>query len=207
MKTFRILALFAVVVLISAFAVNSIKSNNGSGYAIGDLADDFSLKNIDGQMVSLSDYDEDKGFIIIFTCNTCPFSVANEDRINSLDAKYKNLGYPVIAINPNNPEVKTGDSYSEMKKRAKVKGFTFPYLVDEGQKVYPKFGATKTPNVYLLEKTEKGLVVQYIGAIDDNSRDAAAVKTKFLENAVDALLEGRKIELTTTKAIGCSIKP
>tara|TARA_R110001632_G_scaffold61752_7_gene148826 strand:+ start:1524 stop:2147 length:624 start_codon:yes stop_codon:yes gene_type:complete len=207
MKTFRILALFAVVVLISAFAVNSIKSNNGSGYAIGDLADDFSLKNIDGQMVSLTDYDAAKGFIVIFTCNTCPFSVANEDRIIALDAKYKNLGYPVIAINPNNPEVKTGDSYSEMKKRAKVKGFTFPYLVDEGQNVYPKYGATKTPHVYLLEKSKKGPEVKYIGAIDDNSRNAAAVKTRFLENAVDALLEGRKIELTTTKAIGCSIKP
>lgn len=207
MKTFRVLALFAVVVLISAFAVNSIKKNNGSGYVIGDIAVDFSLKNVDGKMVSLSDYDAAKGFIVIFTCNTCPFSVANEDRIIALDAKYKNLGYPVIAINPNNPAVKTGDSFSEMKKRAKTKGFTFPYLVDEGQNVYPKYGATKTPHVYLLEKSKKGLVVQYIGAIDDNSRNASAVKTKFLENAVDALLEGRKIELTTTKAIGCSIKP
>lgn len=207
MKTFRVLALFAVVVLISAFAVNSIKKNNGSGYAIGDIAVDFSLKNVDGKMVSMSDYDAAKGFIVIFTCNTCPFSVANEDRIIALDAKYKNLGYPVIAINPNNPGVKTGDSFAEMKKRAKTKGFTFPYLVDEGQKVYPKYGATKTPHVYLLEKSKKGLVVQYIGAIDDNSRNAAAVKTKFLENAVGALLEGRKIELTTTKAIGCSIKP
>jgi|TARA_R110002051_G_scaffold10175_1_gene38502 peroxiredoxin len=207
MKTFRVLALFAVVVLISAFAVNTIKKNNGSGYAIGDIAADFSLKNVDGKMVSLSDYDAAKGFIVIFTCNTCPFSVANEDRIIALDAKYKNLGYPVIAINPNNPTVKTGDSFSEMKKRAKTKGFTFPYLVDEGQKVYPTYGATKTPHVYLLEKSNKELVVQYIGAIDDNSRNAADVKTKFLENAVDALLEGRKIELTTTKAIGCSIKP
>lgn len=207
MKTFRVLALFAVVVLISAFAVNSIKSNNGSGYAIGDLAADFSLKNVDGKMVSFSDYDAAKGFIVIFTCNTCPFSVANEDRIIALDAKYKNLGYPVIAINPNNPEVKTGDSFSEMKKRAKAKRFTFPYLVDQGQKVYPEYGATKTPHVYLLEKSNKGREVKYIGAIDDNSRNAAAVNTRFLENAVDALLEGREIELTTTKAIGCSIKP
>ncbi|MFT5863673.1 MAG: hypothetical protein ACI828_002340, partial [Flavobacteriales bacterium] len=85
-------------------------------------------------------------------------------------------------------------------------GFTFPYLLDEGQKVYPSYGATKTPNVYLLEKSKKGLLVQYIGAIDDNSRSASAVKTKFLENAVNALLEGKRIEVTTTKAIGCSIK-
>jgi peroxiredoxin len=207
MKTFKVLAYFAVVVLISSFAVNTLGANNGTGYAIGDIADDFTLKNVDGSMVSLSDYDTAKGFIVIFTCNTCPFSVANEDRIIALDVKYKHAGYPVIAINPNNPEVKPGDSFAEMKVRAKAKGFTFPYLVDEGQKVYPSYGATKTPNVYLLEKSNKGLLVQYIGAIDDNSRNASAVKTKFLENAVDALLEGRKVEVTMTKAIGCSIKP
>lgn len=207
MKTFKVLAYFAVVVLISSFAVNTLGANNGTGYAIGDIADDFTLKNVDGSLVSLSDYDTAKGFIVIFTCNTCPFSVANEDRIIALDVKYKHAGYPVIAINPNNPEVKPGDSFAEMKVRAKAKGFTFPYLVDEGQKVYPSYGATKTPNVYLLEKSNKGLLVQYIGAIDDNSRNASAVKTKFLENAVDALLEGRKVEVTMTKAIGCSIKP
>ena len=207
MKTFKVLAYFAVVVLISSFAVNRLGANNGTGYAIGDIADDFTLKNVDGSLVSLSDYDTAKGFIVIFTCNTCPFSVANEDRIIALDVKYKHAGYPVIAINPNNPEVKPGDSFAEMKVRAKAKGFTFPYLVDEGQKVYPSYGATKTPNVYLLEKSNKGLLVQYIGAIDDNSRNASAVKTKFLENAVDALLEGRKVEVTMTKAIGCSIKP
>lgn len=206
MKTFKVLVLFAVVVLISAFAVNTIKTNVGSGYAIGDIADDFELKNVDGNMVSMADYNTAKGFIVIFTCNTCPFSVANEDRIIALDTKYKNIGYPVIAINPNNPDLKPGDSFDEMKVRAKTKGFTFPYLFDEGQKVYPSYGATKTPHVYLLQKTEKGPMVKYIGAIDDNSRNAAAVKTKFLENAVDALLAGKKIEITTTKAIGCSIK-
>lgn len=206
MKTFKVLVFFAVVVLISAFAVNLFTTNNGSGYEIGDIADDFALKGVDNSMVSLSDYNTAKGFIVIFTCNTCPFSVANQDRIIALDAKYKNVGYPVIAINPNNPDVKPGDSFAEMKIRAKAEGFTFPYLFDEGQKVYPSYGATKTPNVYLLEKSKEGLVVKYIGAIDDNSRSASAVKRKFLENAVDALLAGRKIEITTTKAIGCSIK-
>ncbi|MFT5861511.1 MAG: peroxiredoxin, partial [Flavobacteriales bacterium] len=128
MKTFKVLAFFAIVVLISAFAVNSLRTNNGSGYVIGDIADDFALKNVDGSMVSLSDYDTAKGFIVIFTCNTCPFSVANEDRIIALDVKYKYAGYPVIAINPNNAEVKPGDSFAEMKIRSKAKGFTFPYL-------------------------------------------------------------------------------
>lgn len=208
MKTFKVLTLIAVVVILSAFAVNKMGKNGkvSKGYGIGDMAADFSLKNVDGNMVALSDYKSAKGFIVVFTCNTCPFSVANEDRINALDAKYKNLGYPVIAINPNNPEVKPGDSFAQMQVRAKEKGFTFPYLFDEGQKVYPLYGATKTPHVYLLEKTAKGNEVKYIGAIDDNSRNASAVKERFLENAVNALLEGKEIAVKETKAIGCSIK-
>lgn len=208
MKTLKVLTLLAVLVIISAFAVNKIgNSANGiGGYGIGDVAQDFSLKNINNQMVSLEDYTDAKGFIIIFTCNTCPFSVANEDRIIALDQKYKNVGYPVIAINPNNPEVKPGDSFKAMQVRAKEKSFTFPYLFDEGQEVYPLYGASKTPHVYLLEKTDKGNVVQYIGAIDDNARNANAVKERFLENAVNALLEGKEIEMKETKAIGCSIK-
>lgn len=206
MKTFKVLVLLAVVVIVSAFAVNTIKPNGLSGYSIGDAASDFKLKNVDGTMVSLSDYPEAKGFIVIFTCNTCPFSVANEDRIIALDGKYKSLGYPVIAINPNNPEVQPGDSFEKMKERAKAKGFTFPYLYDKDHDTYAVYGATKTPHVYLLEKTDKANIVRYIGAIDDNSRNASAVKTKFLENAIDALRKGEAIEVPTTKAIGCSIK-
>ncbi len=208
MKTLKILTALAILVILSAFVVKSMASDGigGNGYGIGDMADDIHLKNIDGNYISFSNYPDAKGFIVIFTCNTCPFSVANEDRIIALDTKYKNIGYPVIAINPNNPEVKPGDSFDAMKVRAREKGFTFPYLFDEGQEVYPKYGATKTPHVYLLQKTEKGNEVKYIGAIDDNSRNANGVKVKYLENAVDALLSGKTIDITETKAIGCSIK-
>lgn len=177
-----------------------------SGYKIGDTATDFSLKNIDNQNVSLSDYADAKGFIVIFTCNHCPYAVAYEDRIIALDKKYKELGYPVIAINPNNPEKQPEDSFDLMKVRAREKGFTFPYLVDEGQKIYPQYGATKTPHVFLLQKTDNGNVVRYIGAIDDNHGDATAVEEKYVENAVDALLNGEEIKVKETKAIGCTIK-
>ncbi len=177
-----------------------------SGYSVGDMATDFSLKNIDDQMVSLSDYDEAKGFIVIFTCNHCPFSVAYEDRIIALDKKYKEQGYPVIAINPNDPEVNPDDSFELMKERASEKGFTFPYLFDEGQEIYPQYGATKTPHVYILEKTDAGNRVAYIGAIDDNSKEPENVTEKYVENAVDALLNGNQPEVTETVAIGCSIK-
>jgi peroxiredoxin len=178
-----------------------------AGYKIGDLATDFSLLNIDGKMVSLSDFPNAKGFVVVFTCNHCPFAVATEDRIIALDKAYKNQGYPVIAINPNNPEAYPSDNFENMKIRAEEKGFTFPYLVDEGGKIYPQYGATKTPHVYLLQKTKKGNEVAYIGAIDDNARDASAVTTHYLADAIDALIAGKKPTVRETKAIGCSIKP
>ena len=202
MKTLKIAAMFMLVTLMSAFTL--VKSD--SGYQIGDIATDFSLKNVNNQKVALADFKDAKGFIVIFTCNHCPYAKAYEDRIIALDKKYKKLGYPVIAINPNNPEVQPADSFELMQERAKEKGFTFPYLFDEGQKIYPQYGATKTPHVYILEKTKAGNVVKYIGAIDDNYSDEAAVKTKYVENAVDALLKKQEVPVKTTKAIGCSIK-
>ena len=188
-----------VVAMASAFTGKIVK-----GYKVGDVIEDFKLKNIDDKMVSLSDYKKAKGFIIIFTCNMCPYSVANEDRIIALDKKYKNLGFPVIAINPNDPAASKGDGFNDMKVRASEKGFTFPYLFDEGQKVYPKFGASKTPHVYIVSK--KSMKVEYIGAIDNNSRDEDAVTKKYVETVVDELLAGKKPSVTETRAIGCSIK-
>jgi peroxiredoxin len=154
----------------------------------------------------MSDYADAKGFIITFTCNTCPYAVAYEDRVESLNKMYADKGYPVIAIMPNNIEVKPGDNLNAMAARAKAKGFTFPYLMDKGQKIYPQYGATKTPHVYILEKTNKGLQVKYIGAIDDNYQDANAVTKKYVEDAVNALLNGKEVPEAITKAIGCSIK-
>lgn len=177
-----------------------------SGYKIGDVATDFSLVNVDDKNVALSNYADAKGFIVIFTCNHCPYAIAYEDRINALDKKYKTQGFPVIAINPNDPEKQPEDSFELMKVRAKEKGFTFPYLFDAGQKIYPQYGATKTPHVFVLQKSDNGNVVQYIGAIDDNHEDVAAVTEKYVENAVDALLAGKEVAVKETKAIGCTIK-
>lgn len=199
MKTiFTLLVLFTT----SIFTPNS----HEKGYDIGDVATDFKLKNIDGNTVSLSDFNDAKGFIVVFTCNTCPYAVAYEDRIEALNKKYAPKGYPVIAIMPNNVKTKPGDSMKAMRLRAKEKGFTFPYLMDADQSIYPQYGATKTPHIYILESTDRGPVVQYIGAIDDNYKDAALVKNKYVEIAVDALISGVDFEVHKTKAIGCSIK-
>jgi peroxiredoxin len=199
-KTIKLLPVILLLLLVSAFTVLS------DGYKIGDTVTDFKLKNIDGKMVSLSDYKKAKGFIITFTCNTCPYAVGYEDRIIALDKKYAPKGYPVIAIMPNNTSIKPDDSFESMQQRAKSKGFTFPYLIDEKQEVFPQFGATKTPHIYVLDKTESGFIVSYIGAIDDNYKDANLVKTKYVENAVEALIKGEEIKEKETKAIGCSIK-
>ncbi len=202
MKFFKVITVIAVVLVASAFTTTL----GDKGYEIGDIATDFKLENIDGKMVSLANYKDAKGYIVVFTCNTCPYAVLYEDRIVELDKKYASKGYPVIAIMPNNTDVMPGDNMDAMKARASAKGFTFPYLLDKGQKIYPQYGATKTPHIYVLEKTKKGNEVKYIGAIDDNYKDAASVNTKYVEIAVDALLDGKEISETKTRAIGCSIK-
>ncbi len=176
------------------------------GYKIGDKVADFKLKNIDGKMVSLADFKDAKGYVVIFTCNHCPYAIAYEDRIIALHNKYASKGYPVVAINPNDPAAQPQDSFEKMIERANEKKFPFVYLFDEGQKVYPVFGATRTPHVYLVNKKGKDMVVEYIGTVDDNYKEAKEVKDTYLANAIEALIAGEKIAVTETKAIGCSIK-
>lgn len=203
------LILCSIILLTGLVQVKAQKMENNSehkGYKIGDEATDFKLKNVDQKMVSLTDFGDAKGFIVIFTCNHCPFAKAYEDRIIALNNKYASQGYPVIAINPNDPKVEPIDSYEGMQKRAQEKGFTFPYLMDEGQTIYPQYGATKTPHVFLLNKENGKNIVRYIGAIDDNYANPNDVSHKYVEAAVDALLANEPIAQTTTVAIGCSIK-
>lgn len=175
-------------------------------YKTGDVARDFKLKNIDGKKVSLSQYKEAKGFIVVFTCNHCPWSQAYEQRIIELDKKFKAQGFPVIAINPNDPDLQPEDSFDEMKKRAKKYGYTFPYLVDETQDVARDYGATRTPHVFVLNKESGKLMVRYIGAIDDNTEFPDKVSKRYVEQAVKELLQGMYVGEGTTKAVGCTIK-
>ena len=173
---------------------------------VGDIAPDFSLKNVDGEYISFSSYPEAKGFVVIFSCNHCPYVVAYEDRMIELHNKYAPKGYPVIAINPNDPEIAPEDSFEKMQVRAKEKNFPFAYVVDKKQKVYPKYGATRTPHVFIVNKEEEGNVVRYIGAIDNNYEDASAVTETYVKDALNALLAGEEITVTSTVAIGCTIK-
>jgi len=205
----------AAIISLSLLSFTVINKNNeepkqkvssSKGYEVGDAAADFKLKNIDGKMVSLSDFKKAKGFIVVFTCNHCPYAKKYEDRIVALDKKYKDAGYPVIAINPNDPNVQPEDGFQQMITRAKEKGFTFPYLVDEGQKVYPQYGATKTPHVFILQKECSKNIVKYIGAIDNNYDDPNDVSEHYVQDAMDALLNGKPVANAKTVAIGCTIK-
>lgn len=184
------------------FAGSPVKN----GYEVGDTVADFKLKNVDGKMVALSDYKDAKGVIVIFDCNTCPYSKAYNERIQNLHATYAAKGFPVVAINANDATISPGDSFEEMAKQAKKKNYQFPYLYDESQEVARAFGATNTPHVYLLSKSGNTFKVAYIGAIDNNSRDAANASEKYVDDAIDALLGGKEVEPKKTKAIGCTIK-
>lgn len=182
-------------------------ATNEAGLEVGDTAVDFNLKNVDGKMVSLASNKEAKGYILVFTCNTCPYSVMYEDRIIALHNKYAEKGYPVLAVQPNSPEKSPGDSFDNMIVRAKDKEFPFAYVMDETQEVTRTYGATNTPHVYVLDKqSDDSFKIAYIGAIDNNSRRPEMATKHYVQEALDQLLEGNDVATTNTKAIGCTIK-
>lgn len=186
----------------------TIVSLDLEGIGVGDKAPNFNLKNIDGKKYSFDNIidakgNKPKGYIIVFTCNTCPYAQANEQRLINLHNTYASKGYPVVAIQPNDPALQPGDSFEAMKKNAKEKGFPFLYLFDDGQEVFPKYGATKTPEVFLVDAN---LVLRYHGAIDDSPRNADSVDEKFVEKAIEAIEAGIDPATKTTKAVGCGIK-
>jgi peroxiredoxin len=176
-------------------------------YKAGDLATDFNLKNLNGKNISLSQYEDAKGFIVVFTCNTCPVVKQYEQRIIGLHEKFAAKGYPVVAINSNDRNVSPGDSYEEMQKLARSKGYKFEYLYDESQEIAKQYGATNTPHVYVLSKQDGDeLRIEYVGAIDNNADDASKADKHYVQDAVNALLKGNQVPVAGTKAVGCGIK-
>lgn len=176
------------------------------GYKPGDTVLDFQLKNLDGRMVSLSSIPDAKGYIVIFTCNHCPYAKAYEDRIIQLHLRFAPLGYPVVAINPNDAKVSPEDSYPKMKERAKLRGFPFEYLYDEKQTVAKQFGAAKTPHVYLLRNKDGQNIVEYIGAIDNDWENPAQASRHYVEEAILNFSTDMPLVDRETKAVGCTIK-
>ncbi len=193
-------------ILFVCFVMLGITANAQTGYQIGAIATDFNLKNTDGKQVSLSNYKDAKGYIVVFTCNTCPVAKAYQERVNELNKIYAPKGYPVIAINTNDPGTSPGDSYEKMQELAKSKNLSYAYLEDPNHVFTKQYGAMKTPHVFVLKKTEKGNEVAYIGAIDNDQENSNPQKINYVREAVNSLLAGKTPSVTTTKAIGCSIK-
>ena len=172
----------------------------------GQIAPDFKLKNVDGKEVSFASFPKAKGYIVVFTCNTCPYAIAYEQRIIELDKKFKSQGYPVIAINPNDPEASKADTFDKMQELAKDKKYPFPYLFDAGQKITDAYGAKRTPHLFIVSKTAKGNVVEYVGAIDNDPEGTKTEKIKYAEDVIGALKNNQKPAITSTKEIGCTVK-
>lgn len=175
----------------------------GQEIKIGDVAPDFSLPGVDGRNYSLSDFRDKKVLVVIFSCNHCPYVQAYEDRIIALQEEFKDKGVSFIAINSNDDKNYPEDSFENMVKRAKMKGYNFPYLRDKSQDVARVYGATHTPHIFVFDEKRR---LRYTGKIDDNWREPDKVKERYLRDAILDLLEGREVRNPETYAIGCTIK-
>jgi peroxiredoxin len=166
---------------------------------------DFKLKNVDGKIVSLSNYPTAKGFIIVFTCNHCPFARRYPDRMNQLNTRYKGRGVPLIAISSADTTAYDEDAYPEMVKRARQGKYSFPYLYDPLQTVARDFVASKTPHAFVIWKQQGNWVVKYNGGIDDNGAEPAKVQHAYVRDAVEALLANKDVPVKDTRSVGCAI--
>jgi peroxiredoxin len=194
------------LILMAFMLISGVALAQTEGYKVGDVVRDFSLKNVNNKNVSLADYKDAKGYVIVFTCNTCPVAKAYQERIAALNAVYATKGYPVVAINPNDAGVVPDESFEKMQDLATEKKFSFPYLLDPDHVVTKQFGASRTPHVFVLNKTDKGDVVEYIGAIDNDPEETNSTKLEYVKNAINELSAGKKPTVASTKAVGCSIK-
>ncbi len=169
--------------------------------------ENFKLTNaVNKREVSLTDFSNKKAIAIIFTSNYCPYSKLYEERILKLHQQYASQGLQVILVNPNDPVKSRNDSIEKMAEKAAEKQFPFPYLADKNQAVCDQFGATKTPEVFLLVKKGNTFQVVYSGAIDDNPQVPQDVTTSYIDNAVSSVLSGKAMASNHTRPTGCIIK-
>jgi peroxiredoxin len=188
----------ALLVSVSAYAQ--------SGYQLGQKVNDFTLKDSNGQEVSLSNFKNTKTVVVVFTNNLCPYSKLYENRLVNLNNSYQNRGVKFIFVNPAIGVEDGEETVAEMAKKVSESKFNFPYLADEGQKVSQAFGATKTPEVFVLHGNGKEFMLKYKGAIDDNPQLETGVKESYLRNAIEAVLADRNIQAFDKRATGCLIK-
>ena len=204
MKLYMSWLLTGLLVLLLAQSV--VWAQTPKGYNLGDGVADFHLKNVDGRTVTLADYRAQKGLIVVFTSNHCPFAKTYEDRLIALDRKFAPQGYPILAIMPNDPAAYEDDSFDKMQVRAREKAYPYAYVMDETQSTAKAFGATRTPQVYVMKQTNGQFILEYVGTIDDSPQDGASAQRRYVDEAVSNLLTGRPVQSPITKPIGCGIK-
>lgn len=189
------LALLATALFLSVAAF----AQSGA-YKLGDKVADFSLKGSNNQATSLQNYADSKAVVLVFTNTQCPYSKLYENRLVSLANSYAGKGVQFIFINPS-----VGDNGETLEGMA-AKKYSFPYLTDEGQAVSKRFGATKTPEVFVLQNEGKDLVLKYRGAIDDNPQVESGVKNFYLRSVIDSVLANKTVATLERRATGCLIK-
>ena len=161
------------------------------------------MRSVDGRLFNLEELRGAKGTLVVFSCNHCPWAKAWEERIVQAGNAALQRGIGVAMINANDPSAYPEDRFEVMIERAKSRGMQFPYLVDETSDVARAFGAGHTPEIFLFDAAGK---LVYTGAFDDNADDPGAVKQRYAQDAIDALLAGKPVPVPVTKGIGCSIK-
>lgn len=178
-------------------------------YSLGDKVENFSLVNsVTNQRVALSDFHDRKGVVIIFSSHTCPYSKLYEDRIIRLANDFEKHNIQFILINPNSDVKSNGEeSRDAMARRARDKGYTFPYLIDDqATNLNRRFEATRTPECFVLKNIDGHFVIQYHGAIDDNPQVASDVSYYYLQEALTSLANDGALRVNEKKAIGCVIR-
>lgn len=179
--------------------------------SIGDKAPmtDYKMKSVSGDEVSIADFNKENGYLVIFSCNTCPYVIGGksfpgwEKDYNTINDWASNAKVGVVLVNSNEAKRKEGDGFKDMKKRAKEKGYKIPYVLDEKHKLADAFGAKTTPHVFLFDN-EHNLIFE--GSIDDSWNLNEEKKQDFLKNALDDIANGRDIKINKSSPKGCSIK-
>ena len=193
--------LFLIAVILFAIGVKA----NTTQLQIGEQAKftDVKMESATGKSVSLNDLKAENGLVVIFSCNTCPYVMAWEDRYNAINSWAKSNKVGLAVLNSNHQKRDGDDSLEAMKKHASEKGYQFPYLLDSESLIANAIGAQTTPHVFVFDKNFK---LVYKGTIDDNYKDAAAVQHNYLKDAVQSLSSGKSPAIAETKPMGCGIK-
>lgn len=195
------------ILLVAAIVIGIFSAFNvvNDPLAIGKKAPmtDVKMKDISGEQWSLTDIKKENGLLVIYSCNTCPFVIAWEDRYPELGKFCADNNIGMVLVNSNVAKRDGDDSFEAMKTHAKEKGYNTAYVVDENAALADAMGARSTPHVFLFDKD---LILVYRGAIDDNHKSAAEVSTPYLNMAIESMLKGKSVKPAETKALGCSIK-